>query len=59
MKYVKQVVTKEDGRLMEYYWFDKNPVGADIIRPQYIIRPESIRPQDIICPQNESPHTDE
>lgn len=51
MKYVKEVITKEDGRLMEYYWF-KDIVGADIIRPQ-----ENIHPDDTTHQQNESPHT--
>ncbi|MHB1457185.1 MAG: hypothetical protein ACYC0V_09755 [Armatimonadota bacterium] len=49
MKYVKEVVTKEDGRLMEYYWFD---VGADIIRPKNPVG------ADTIHQQNESPHAD-
>ena len=52
MKYVKEVVTKEDGRLMEYYWFKENPVGADIIRPKNA-HPDAIHQQD------ESPHTGE
>lgn len=58
MKYVKEVVTKEDGRLMEYYWFNKTPVGADIIRPQNpvgadIIRPDTIRTDDAIHLEND------